>query len=389
MHTTIRSGLAVVAALLLATSGPAQERRAEISAIYNGLNLPPVVQPADAVKNQFNYVFKTRDQWLQKVGRGVVGAKTSSPAVGILDWTVPAEEFGTAGMDRDFRTYCAEAPVPVTAGNTYKFEIKSPAVPEAYKLDDTEAGKAEAYRRSLYIRELFGRYYVPSLSEARAAKAFQIALWEIIHESPWVAEKPAPLDLNSGNFTAAKDQVDPETVALAQTYLTSLTGNDNIFYENPDLAGRELVWMKGLNSPLAGNAVAQSQFALQYVRGGAGLTNNVAPVGAVPLGGGVGGGGVLGGGGGFVGGGAGAYLGGTGNGGGSGGGGSTSTPPTDPPVNTPPTVPPINQPPTGPPDTPGTPTTPVPAPAGIVLGAIAICALVGRRVLVNGRQLKS
>ena len=382
----IRSGLAISVGLLLATSSFAQERRAEVTATYNGLNNPPVVHQLNGARNAFSYDFKTREQWLNKVGRGVVGGMNNSPAVGILDWVVPAEEFGTAGMDREFRTYCAEAPVPVTAGSTYKFEIKSPAVPEAYKLDDTEDGKTEAYRRSLYVRELFGRYYVASLADVRVAKAFQVALWEIIHEGSWAVDKAAPLDLDKGDFSAAKVQEDPDTVKLAQDYLKSLTGNDNVFYENPDLAGRELVWMKGLNSPLANNEVAQSQFALQYVKGGAARTANLGGNAA----GGIGGGGI-----GAIGGGTGGLLGGGSGGGGGGligggsGGGSASSPPSSSTVNTnsPPIVttpvPPIGGPPTGPPIT----TTPVPGPYSVVLGLIAVGALVGRRAI--GRVAKS
>ena len=388
MLTLNRSSLALAVGFLLAAPSFAQERRQEVTATYNGLNLPPVVHPNNA-KNAFTYEYTTREQWLKKVGRNVVGGKSNSPAVGILDWVVPAEEFGTAGMDREFRTYCAEAPVPVTAGSTYKFEVKLPTVTEAYKLEDTEEGKAEAYRRSLYVRELFGRYYVPSLADARVAKAFQIALWEIIHETPWAADKPAPLDLDKGSFTAAKVQDDPETVALAKEYLKTLTGNDNVFYENPDLAGRELVWMKGLSSPGANNEVAQSQFALQYVRGGG---VNAANVNSVPVGGIGGGFGAIGGGGGggLFGGGAGGGSGGGLFGGGGGGGGfSNTTPPTrTPPITTtPPTtvVPPVNRPPTGPPDT----TNPVPAPAGIVLGFIAIGALLGRRAFVKAANHKN
>jgi len=402
MHSMMRAALALGVGFLLAAPSFAQERRAEVTATYNGLNLPPVVLPANAPKNAFTYQYTNRDAWLKKVGRNVVGAKGNSPAVGILDWIVPPEEFGTAGMDREFRTYCSEAPVPVTPGMTYRFEIKSPTVPEAYRLDDTEEGKAEAYRRSLYVRELFGRYYIPSLADGRVAKAFQIALWEIIHEPSWAADKPAPLDLDQGSFTAANEQADPQFVDLARDYLKSLTGNDNVFYENPDLAGRELVWMKGLVSPLANNSVAQSQFALQYVKGGGVNTANANQVGAVPLGGGIGGLGAGGGGGFAGGGGGGAFVGGGGGaGGGFGGAPSSTTPPSTP---TPPTsnVPPVNAPPTNPPETPTTPgtrsnppsgtptqqsfpTTPVPAPAGIVLGAIAVGALVGRRVLTQKR----
>jgi hypothetical protein len=391
MLTMLRAGLALSLAFILSTSSLAQERRVVVTATYNGLNLPPIVLPKDAAKGTFTYDYKNREEWLKRIGNGVVGGRTNSPGVGLLDWVVPPDEFGTAAMSREFRTFCAEAVVPVTVGQTYTFEIKQPTITEAYKLDDTDAGQSESLRRSLYIRELFGRYYIPALTDGRVARAFQIALWEIIHEPSWAADKPAPLDLNSGSFTAAKVQDDPATVSLAQDYVQSLTGNDNLFYENPDLAGRELVWMKGLVSPLAGNAVAQSQFALQYVRGGganvgAGLLTGGLPLGGGGFGGIGGGGGLLGGG---LGAGGGAFIGsGAGAGGGLGGGGSTTPPTTTPPTTTT-TVPPVNSPPTGPPETPTppttptTPTTPVPAPAGIVLGLIAVGTLFGRRALAR------
>ncbi len=382
MYTLIRAGLALSAGILLAAPLFAQESRAEVTATYNGL-VRPASEPANAPKNSFSYEYANRESWLNFGGRKVVGDKSSSPAVGILAWTVPPEQFGTGGMDREFRGYCSEAPVPVTAGRTYRFEIKSPTVPEAYQLPDTEDGKAEAYRRSLYLRELFGKHYIPSLTDYQASKAFQIAMWEIFHETGWAADKAPPLDLDKGSFKASAQQADPETVNLARTYLKSLTGNDNVFYENPDLAGRELVWMKGLESPQPDGppVVAQSQSALQYVKGGAARPSNAgltgAPVGAggvVPLAGGAGGA--------FAGGagGTGGFIGGAGLG--SSGVPSTTTPPTT--TTTPPTtnVPPVNQPPTNPPET---PTNPVPAPAGIVLGAIAVGALFGRKVLTTRR----
>ncbi|MDB5306667.1 MAG: hypothetical protein JWO38_869 [Gemmataceae bacterium] len=384
----------LILGFIVVTPAASQERRSEVTATYTGLNLPPTDLQGAAAKNTFRYKYTDRNKWLERVGRAIVGNDIDSPAVGMLNWEVPPSEFGTAGMDRTFRTYCAEAPVRVAAGNTYRFEIQSPAIPEAYGLPNTDAGKAEAFRRAAYVRELFGMYYIPSLSDAKAAKAFQIALWEIIHEASWPEGQPAPLNLSAGSFQAAEQQDDPASVALARDYLKSLTGNDNVFYENPDLAGRELVRMTGLASPLAANVVPQSQFALRYVRGGAS-----APGAAAPLLGGVGGGGIGGiggGGGGFggLGGFGGAPLAGVGAGG---GGGSapgttttttpTSTPPsttttpptttTNTPPNSPPTIPrpPVNGPPTD--------TTPVPAPAGLVLGLIAVGAFASRRAFLR------
>jgi hypothetical protein len=315
-------------------------------------------------------------------------------------------------MDREFTTYASEVVPSLGTGEKCRFALKIPQVPEAFRLSDTDEGKAEAYRRSLYVRELYGRYYPPTLTDLRRAKAFQIAIWEIVHEASWAADKPAPLDLDKGVFRAARDQADPESVQLARDYLKSLVGNDNVFFENPDLAGRELVWMKGLEGPralrrsveapyafrtrsivgpairafgqerevlAAETSIPPSQFALQYVKGGGantlnGMQNPLLANGGA-LGGGTGGGS---GGSGYGGGagGSGAFVGGTG-----GGPFSTSTPPTTtPPETIPPTVPPVNAPPTEPPV--GT-NTPVPAPAGILLAAIAIGALVGRRAMVQ------
>jgi hypothetical protein len=246
---------------------------------------------------------------------------------------------------------------------------------------------------------LFGRYYLGTVKtdDVNAPLAFQAALWEIIYESEF-PDVPAPFNLFTGNFRANYPSVEqsPAYVQLAQTYLTSLTGNDlATFYENTALAGRELVHMKGLLSE-ATNTVAQSQFGLRDVGGGAagfnGATANAGGIGGL---GGFGGLGGLGGGGGFGGitpvvgsGGGGSGSGGSGgSGSGSGGSGSdTSFNNTSPPTQNPntPTGPTTNPPPTtggG-----GTPTqqgvgggNPVPAPPAVVLGLIAVGLFAGRR----------
>jgi len=250
-----RQAAAAVVGLFAIAPVFGQERRAEVSATYLGLNLPPIVQPENAAKTRFSYQYPDRKKWLDAAGPAAIATPNNTPVPGILAWEVPPTEFGTAGMERNFRTYCAEAPVGVVSGATYRYSVRSPAVPDAFHLPDTEAGNAESFRRATYIRELFGRYYIPSLTESRAARAFQIALWEIIHESNWVEDKAPPLDLSAGSFTAIAEQDDADSVGLSRDYLKSLTGNDNVYYENPDLAGRELVWMQGLPSPLANNVV--------------------------------------------------------------------------------------------------------------------------------------
>lgn len=347
------------------------------------------------------------------------GKGSFKKTVGTMYWDVPKSEFGTSGLDRAFQSYCAEPLVGVNAGKTYRLEVQSPEVTEAYGLPDTEEGRKEAAVRAMYVRELFGRYFQPSLkaTDPDAGLAFQVALWEVLMETERPADVPAPFSLTTGNFQADYPNLEqaPPFVARAQTYLQSLTGNDNVFYENIELAGRELVRLKGL--PNADAEVAQSQFALRYINNGVGGGNlagnggGAGGPGGLLSGGGPGNGfgrGPLGGpGSGFGGG------GGIGGGGGTGGGttptGTASTPSTVPPANTTPStgsnIPPVNNPPGGTPpentnpgggnngppnlggggggtEGPGE-TNPVPAPAGIILGLIAVGAIAGRRAFLR------
>src|SRR5947207_8929763 len=86
-------------------------------------------------------------------------------------------------------------------------------------------------------------------------------------------------------------------VQRAEEYLKSLTGEDLIFYQNPEMDSRELVRLKGVPGPVGfenAGAVAQAQFALRYTTGGAPGFNGA--MAAAPAGlGGIGGFGGLGG----------------------------------------------------------------------------------------------
>ncbi len=208
---------------------------------------------------------------------------------------------------------------------------------------------------------------------------------------------PLKLNLFEGDFQANYPKADaPAFVLKAQTYLDSLTGTDDaLFYENADLRGRELIRLKGIEN--AEGVVAQSQFALRFKNGGGvggGAFSRALTAGGGALAGGVplGGGGVGGLGGGSGGGGLLTNP----NGNGTtftnvpGGGTTTTPPPTTPPTTTT-DVPPVNEPPEEPPkkppEEPDTPTNPVPAPAGLLLGAIALGTLGTWRIGV--RALKS
>ena len=400
---------------------PVADRNAPAAPQADAPQPPAPVQP-DLVATYQGPVAKElfAFKWKEKSGN-------FTRAVCRMGWEVPTTELSTAGLDRNFGTYCAEALVGVVAGRTYRFEIQMPEVPEMYGLPDTVEGRAQADRRAKYLRELYGRYYLGSLREEDpdATRAFQAAVWEIVHESQLIEPQPAapvttiwgipvgpapqaqpgsPFSLFGGNFQADYPAVAqaPPFVQRAEQYLQSLTGNDNLFWQN--LPGRELVRLRGLPGA-AGEAAAQAQLALRYTRGGAPGYNGATaaasgPVGFAPVGGGAGGlGGPVGGGFPFVGGGGGSsgpssivpFVPTTTSSTSSSGGvppNSITNPPVTPPVVVPPiNTPPITTPPITTPPTPTPPvTTPIPAPPGVLLGGILLGAYVGRRILAKLRR---
>jgi hypothetical protein len=310
--------------------------------------------------------------------------KAAVSNAGVFRWEVPETEFGTNGLDRNFTGYCAEVLVPITAEKLYRFRVNSLYATTNYGLADDDKAVLAAQRRATYIQELFGRFFRdPVLKSVNPveALALQVALWEVIQETEPAEGEPAR-DLFAGDFQADYDRAKaPAYVLKAQEYLDALTSNDALFYENPDLRGRELIRLMGIEN--AEKVVAQSQFALRFVGGGGAGTTSLSRALT---------------GGGFAAGGFGAPVAGFGTGGGGGGfaggggnGGGSTTPPSTPPVSTeqPPTggpqnpefpppqpPPPPEQPPSPPiPDLFDFPPSPVPAPAGLVLGAIALGTL--------------
>jgi hypothetical protein len=199
-----------------------------------------------------------------KAGSGfaVKGKGYDRPA-GVLRFAVPPTEASTAGLDREFASFCAEPLASVVGGRTYRFEARRPDDPEAFGLPDTADGRAEAERRAGYVRELFGRHYPAAVrgSDPVPAAAFQVALWELTQEG----DPPAagqPFSLTSGAFRSRDGGAEEAAVAArAEEMLRSLTGSDAVFYEAEGTRGAELVRLRGVAN-LAGE-VAQSQFTLR------------------------------------------------------------------------------------------------------------------------------
>lgn len=366
--------------------------RARLAALLAALPLALVLQSRASGQDPALEVFYTKLEPKEQFKYKWKGKEAVCTA-GVFRWEVPSPEkggeFGTNGLDRNFTGYCAEILVPITAEKMYRFRINDIYAVKNYSIDPESPNAPEAARRrTTYIQELFGRYYRDPITKqvnAEDAVAFQIALWEIIQETEPKEGAPA-LDLFAGDFQANYPKADaPAYVTKAQAYLDSLTGADALFYENPDLRGRELIRLMGIEN--ADKVVAQSQFALRYKGGagvgGAGFARALTAGGAFgPAFGAPGG----------------AFGTGTGGGGGlftnpnngSGTVGTTaqSVPTTTPitttttPSSTPPTTTVTNPPTGGPenPNNPNNPNNPVPAPPGVLLGVIALGTLGSWRV---------
>lgn len=294
--------------------------------------------------------------------------------VGAFRWQVPMSSYATGGLDRNFTGYCAEIDVSIVVGKLYRFKIDRLDDPAFYGLKADAEGIRAAQRRATLIRELFGRYY----SESKTAHpddtfAFQVALWELTHETEAANGMMTLFDLFSGDFqTNYPREQAPAFVLKAQDYLNSLVGNDSVYYQNPSINGRELVRLDGI--PNAEGIVAQSQYALRYIDGGVPgigpFANALGTTGAGGAGGfapGIGGfGGSIGGDVGSPSGGPLVNLGTTGD------TGTTGT--TGPPITTN-TRPPVNH-----------HLGSVPAPPGLLLGLVAVGAFASRRVYMRLMQ---
>ncbi len=331
-------------------------------------------------------------------------------SVGWLYWQFPDTTLGSVGFDPNLRTFCAEPLVPVVPGREYGFSIESFGKPPHFPgLKADAAGEQQAAKRADRVRELYGRRYADVVNNPSTAPAFQVALWELLQEPTEPAAGQA-YSLFSGGFQANYPAADaaPVYVRTAEQYLGELTGDPAPFLDSRELAGMELLRLTGVAD--ATGTAGQSQLALRP-RGGVQQAN--APFantqdstggGFSPLGGGLLGNrtalaGLGGGGGGFGGGGiGGGFFGGGGGGGTTTESGSTPNPispnspsppgsPPPPPGSPPPPLVPPLVPPPPPPGSPPPPSPPpppppdpVPAPPGLVLGAVA-AGLLGARKL--------
>ena len=128
--------------------------------------------------------------------------------------TIANTFLGTGGVNQ-FSAFCIEPRQSINANVAVNYDY----VP--LEQGTTNIGGMGTEKADL-IRELFGRWmpYINGPMTALQAGAFQVAIWEIVRETPGTA-----LDVFSGNIFFATPETTAGTLAQAQTYVQSLTGS--------------------------------------------------------------------------------------------------------------------------------------------------------------------
>ncbi len=156
---------------------------------------------ADLVHVTFQSVTPNRIVQLSLNG----GAGYGSYYAGLMNWTTDEP---SARLADEFHTFCIELTEHVSFGGHYTYSLVDPA------LAPTALGGMGANRAGL-LSELFGRYYpTANFTLADQAAAFQLAAWEIVHDTG--------LDLSTGTLRVRNNGAYWQ---LAESMLGSLTGS--------------------------------------------------------------------------------------------------------------------------------------------------------------------
>lgn len=102
----------------------------------------------------------------------VTNERSLTKPIGLLNWTIPLSELATAGLDRDFVSYCAEPTVPVLPNWPWSFAVDPLERPKNYPQVAVEREKALARRKAQFLRELYGKHYPdPKDEDAQIGRA--------------------------------------------------------------------------------------------------------------------------------------------------------------------------------------------------------------------------
>ena len=147
----------------------------------------------------------------------------------------PSGPADLALLGTSFFAFCADLAQPVALGQSYTYQVGSAA--ELPQVQLRTGNPALAVAR---LEELWGRYYSQAGTSNTNAAAFQLAIWEIVHDSAAI-----PPSLSTGTTTATG-----VTATTANGWLSSLTGDRSSF------AGMRLVSLVSANDQDLITAVA-------------------------------------------------------------------------------------------------------------------------------------
>lgn len=177
-------------------------RRSVCVLLFFTASLPATLCHADVITARLDEVAPKRTVSLSRNS----GASFEGVGAGTSQFTRLGGNYAGPGADGEFEAYCIQLTQSITWGETYDFETRAP---ELSPLPGQGMGAA----RADLLAELYGRFYLPGTTSRDEAAAFQLAVWEIVHDDG--------TDLTSGLI-----QVEDTGIwfAMAQSWLASLDG---------------------------------------------------------------------------------------------------------------------------------------------------------------------
>lgn len=155
-----------------------------------------------------------------------------SPGAGVRYSLNSGDDFTgtTAGVMNwvgGYETFCVQLEEYVSGGNQYTYDVLDVA-----EVPDAEPGAMGSYRASL-IEDLYARNYA-SIDSAEDAAAFQVAIWEIVHErggntAGELMVGELGLSTGTSQFRNGNGAIDGGVFDLAGSLLAGLGGGTETF----------------------------------------------------------------------------------------------------------------------------------------------------------------
>lgn len=144
---------------------------------------------------------------------------------GAFNWTRTGGDYDGAGAEGNVESFCVELSQYINYGSTYNFTTAEPE-------DAPTPGAGMGEERADLLSELFGRHYDAEFTADEAA-AFQVAVWEVTHDTGLDLAAGATRFIDGGAFfDLAQDWLDtldgsgPRTALLVMSHVGA---QDHVF----------------------------------------------------------------------------------------------------------------------------------------------------------------